>query len=127
MSRHADSLEALPAHESEVEAAPRPGAAMDGTVLAANESAEEEIKGKLRALLARYGGDIQNVFKAYDRDGDGAIDGGELTSMLKEAGIGSGLTRGMYASAIISRGDKDGDGKIQWDELQSLVGGKKLA
>ena len=99
---------------------------MDGTVLAANESAEEEIKGKLRALLARYGGDIQNVFKAYDRDGDGAIDGGELTSMLKEAGIGSGLTRGMYASAIISRGDKDGDGKIQWDELQSLVGGKKL-
>ncbi|MBP6836929.1 MAG: EF-hand domain-containing protein [Kofleriaceae bacterium] len=116
MSRHADSLEALPTHQAEVEASPR-------SVPAVAQSAEEEIKGKVRALVARHGGDIRTVFDAYDRDGDGSIDGGELTSFLKDSGIGNRLTRGMYASAIISYGDQNGDGKIDFYELIHMSAG----
>jgi hypothetical protein len=82
---------------------------------------EKELKQKVSALVAhKFGGDYKKAFEHYDRDKDGAVQKGELVAMLAEAGVGNGLTRGIWASKIVERLDSGGDSAIEWSEFESV-------
>src|SRR5678816_3292170 len=58
-----------------------------------DEDKKQEIDDKVTALVTtRFGGDYRAAFAHYDADGNGVIDKDELKALLKDAGIGSGLT-----------------------------------
>jgi Ca2+-binding EF-hand superfamily protein len=81
----------------------------------ANEEQRQEVDDKVTALVrSRFGGDYRAAFAHYDSDGSGAIDRAELTALLKDAGIGSGLTRWAWAKGILEEMDTDADGGISW-------------
>ena len=89
--------------------------------LFAEDDHERELKQKVGALVqSRFGGDMKKAFAHYDSDKNGSISKGELTQLLSDAGVGSGLTRGMWASGIIGKLDGDGDGAISWGEFDSV-------
>jgi len=82
---------------------------------------ERELKQKVSALVTRkFGGDYQRAFAHYDTDGDGAVGKAELVALLADAGVGSGLTRGIWAGKIIDKLDSSSDGKIDWSEFESV-------
>ncbi len=82
---------------------------------------EKELKQKVGALVAKkFGGDYKKAFEHYDRDKDGAVQKSELVSLLAEAGVGNGLTRGIWASKIVERLDSGGDSAIEWTEFESV-------
>jgi hypothetical protein len=82
---------------------------------------EKELKQKVSALVAKkFGGDYKKAFEHYDRDKDGAVQKSELVSLLAEAGVGNGLTRGIWASKIVERLDSGGDSAIEWAEFESV-------
>ncbi|WP_020468780.1 EF-hand domain-containing protein [Zavarzinella formosa] len=65
----------------------------------------------------RFHGDYKAAFDDYDINGDGLIDKAELKRLLTHAGIGSGLTRWLWADGIIAETDMDGDGAISWQDF----------
>lgn len=82
---------------------------------------EKELKQKVSTLVAKkFGGDYKKAFEHYDRDKDGAVQKDELVKMLAEAGVGNGLTRGIWASKIVERLDSGGDRAIEWSEFESV-------
>jgi hypothetical protein len=82
-----------------------------------------ELKAKISRLVAsQFGGDYKKAFAHYDSDGDGAISKGELGSLLSDAGVGNGMTRGAWVKGIIEKLDHSGDGKIGWQEFEAVVG-----
>lgn len=82
---------------------------------------EKELKAKVGALVnKKFGGDFQKAFAHYDKDGDGAVGKSELVELLSDAGVGNGLTRGIWASKIIDKLDSSSDKKIQWLEFESV-------
>lgn len=88
---------------------------------------QDELVAKVQALMTKkYGGTspeaMRKIFDAYDTDHDGKIDSGELESLLKDAGVGNGLTRGMWIKGIISALDENGDKRIDWAEFSKAVG-----
>ena len=87
----------------------------------ANEEKRQEIDDKVTALvLTRFGGDYRAAFAHYDTDGNGTIDKDELKALLKDAGIGSGLTRWAWAKGIMSEVDANADGSISWAEFEAV-------
>lgn len=87
----------------------------------AEDSNERELKQKVGKLVAdRFGGDYKAAFAHYDHDHDGSVAKSELVALLADAGVGSGLTRGIWASKIIERLDANTDGGIQWAEFESV-------
>ena len=89
-----------------------------------SEDQRREIDEKVTALVrARFGGDYRAAFAHYDADGNGTIDKDELTALLKDAGIGSGLTRWAWAKGIMGEVDADGDGGISWAEFEAVFEG----
>ena len=87
----------------------------------AEDDHERELKTKVSALVAnKFGGDYKKAFAHYDTDGDGAISKGELSDLLSDAGVGSGLTRGIWASKIIEKLDTSADKKIEWSEFEAV-------
>jgi hypothetical protein len=81
----------------------------------------KELKAKVGALVAKnFGGDYRAAFDHYDGDKDGGVKKDEIVSLLKDAGVGNGLTRGAWANGILKKLDKGQDGKIQWDEFQAV-------
>jgi Ca2+-binding EF-hand superfamily protein len=87
----------------------------------ANEVQKQEIDDKVTALVAtRYGGDYRAAFAHYDTDGNGTIDKVELKALLKDAGVGSGLTRWAWAKGIMDAMDSNGDGAISWAEFEAV-------
>jgi hypothetical protein len=87
---------------------------------------QEELVTKVKALMQRkYGatdeGALRKLFDEYDRNRDGKIDKRELETMLAEAGIGSGLTRGMWAKGVIGALDQNADQLIDWSELSRML------
>jgi len=81
----------------------------------ANEEQRRELVEKVSSLVAsRFGGDYRAAFGHYDTDGDGLVSKDELKALLKDAGIGSGLTRWAWATGVIDELDADGDGHISW-------------
>lgn len=82
---------------------------------------ERELKQKVGALVThKFGGDYKRAFGHYDTDGDGAIGKAELVALLADAGVGSGMTRGIWASKIIDKLDTSSDGTIDWSEFESV-------
>jgi hypothetical protein len=80
---------------------------------------ERELKMKVSALVAKkYEGDYKKAFEHYAHDGN--VGKGELMKLLSDAGVGNGLTRGVWASKIIDRLDRDNDAAIQWDEFENV-------
>ena len=72
---------------------------------------KQEIDDKVTALVTtRFGGDDRAAFAHYDADGNGTIDNDELKALLKDAGIGSGLTRWAWAKGIMGEVDTSGTG-----------------
>jgi hypothetical protein len=96
----------------------------------ASDEHRQELEGKVAALVAaRFGGDYRAAFGHYDADGDGLVSKGELRALLSDAGVGSGLTRWAWATAVIDELDADGDGHISWAEFEavSTVGGSDVS
>lgn len=88
---------------------------------------QEELVEKVKALMTKkYGGtsadNMRKLFDAYDKDHDGKIGSSELEVLLKDAGVGNSLTRGMWIKGIISAMDESGDRQIDWTEFSKAVG-----
>jgi hypothetical protein len=82
---------------------------------------EKELKQKVGALVAsQFGGDYKKAFSHFDSDKDGSVTKGELVQLLEEAGVGNGITRGMWAKKIIEKLDTSHDKGIQWAEFESV-------
>merc|ERR1719376_1564050 len=62
--------------------------------------------------------DVQNAFKQFDKNGDGAIDKAELTSALSSTG---GNFTKQEIDTIFMAGDVDGDGEIDYEEFIALM------
>jgi Ca2+-binding EF-hand superfamily protein len=85
----------------------------------ASDEQRQEIYDKVTALVkTRFGGDYRAAFADYDTDGNGRIDKDELKALLKDAGIGSGLTRWAWAKGIMGEVDTNADGGISWEEFE---------
>jgi Ca2+-binding EF-hand superfamily protein len=90
----------------------------------ATDAQRREIDDKVTALVrTRFGGDYRAAFGHYDADGDGVISQGELKVLLKDAGIGSGLTRWAWVRGILAEVDADGDGGVSWAEFEAVFEG----
>jgi hypothetical protein len=90
--------------------------------LAFEEDANErELKTKVAALVtSRFGGDYKKAFSHYDTDKDGGVTKSEIVQLLSDAGVGNGLTRGIWATKIIDKLDGNQDRAIQWPEFESV-------
>lgn len=84
----------------------------------------EEIVAKLTAYVsARYGGRWESAWADYcDPDGEVGLPG--VTLLMKDAGIGSGWTRGMIAREVMRVMDGNKNGKISLDEFRAILEGK---
>lgn len=91
--------------------------------MVATKAQKDELRDKLIKLVRdRFGGDYQKAFNYYDGEvKDGKISRKELSGLLSDAGIGNWLTRGMWASGILTELDTDLDGKISQAELESVL------
>ncbi len=88
-------------------------------------STEEELVTKVKKLMnERFGGtdadSRKKLFAAYDHDGDGQVDRNELKKLLADAGVGNGLTRGVWVSGVIKKLDDDENGTISYAELEAI-------
>jgi Ca2+-binding EF-hand superfamily protein len=72
---------------------------------------------------ARYGGNWQIAWINYDDDADEKISARELSRLLKDAGIGSDWTRGMWGREIMRVMDRDQNGKLSYDEFRKAIEG----
>ncbi|MEO8703170.1 MAG: EF-hand domain-containing protein [Kofleriaceae bacterium] len=87
-----------------------------------------ELKAKVGTMVdKRFGGDYRKAFDHYDADRDGGVGKDELVSLLKDAGVGNGITRGAWANGILEKVDTGHDSKIQWTEFQTVFGGTARA
>ena len=87
---------------------------------------QEELVAKIQALLEKKYGDtslesMRKLFDEYDRDKDQKISPDELETLLKDAGIGNGLTRGAWVKGVVGALDQNGDKKIDWKEFTDAV------
>ncbi len=90
----------------------------------AGEENKRELVEKVSALVrSRFGGDYRTAFGHYDADGDGLVSKAELKALLRDAGVGSGLTRWAWADGVIGELDADGDGHISWAEFEAVFEG----
>jgi len=86
-------------------------------------SDQDEVVDKVTSLVNRlFEGNFEQAFRAYDSNADGRIDRDELTNLLADAGIGSWVTRGAWAAAVIAVLDTSSDGCISWPEFEEAVG-----
>ncbi|WP_020472618.1 EF-hand domain-containing protein [Zavarzinella formosa] len=67
-----------------------------------------------------FNGNYKAAFNDYDTDRNGVLDKEELKRLLMDAGIGTGLTRWLWANGIIAELDKDGDNAISWEEFLAV-------
>ncbi len=103
----------------------RDGGATASQLAYAEDENEKELEQKVSALVAKkFGGDYKKAFDHYDTDGDGSIGKSELSGMLSEAGVGNGLTRGVWATKIIEKLDTGGDKKVSWGEFETIFRGR---
>lgn len=82
---------------------------------------QRELITKLRALAARRGLTHEQLFRAYDGDGDGELRSIELVELLKDADVGSAWTRSIWASKILDQLDGDQTRTLSWPEVRAAI------
>jgi Ca2+-binding EF-hand superfamily protein len=94
----------------------------------ASDANKHELRVKMDALVgANFGGDYRAAFGHYDINRDGAISMQELTTLLVDAGVGSGWTRWAWVAGIIEELDANADGVISWPEFAAAFDGGEPA
>lgn len=77
---------------------------------------------KAKAFVAdKYDGDYRKAFDAYDANKDGLAEHNEIVQFFADVGVGSWVTRGVWAYAAIAYLDKDDDGCVSWDEFNNAL------
>ena len=88
----------------------------------ATEAQQQELTDKVTKLVAeQFGGDYAKLFEHYDSNKDGRITKAELGALLTDAGIGNWLTRGAWASGIVTALDANQDAAISLAEFQAIL------
>ena len=83
----------------------------------ASQRQMQEPREKVSALVrTRFGGDYSIAFRHY-ADRDGRVDKGGVKALLKDAGIGTILTRWVWVAGIMKELDTDGDGFFSWPQF----------
>ena len=83
----------------------------------ASERQKQELREKVSALVGtEFGGDYSMAFQHY-AGRDGRVGRGGVKALLKDAGIGSILTRWAWGAGIMKELDADGDGLFSWSEF----------
>ncbi len=89
----------------------------------ASESQKRELVRKIsKHVNERFGGSYRRAFDHYAGPGDNTVDSDELGKLLKAAGVGSALTRGMWVDGVMKEVDSNKDGRITWDEFNRVMG-----
>jgi hypothetical protein len=113
----------IPAVHTDATAAAGPTASQQAYDQGEDENVKE-LKAKVGALVQnKFGGDYRKAFDHYDEDKDGGVNKDEIVQLLKDAGVGNGLTRGAWAKGILKKVDQGKDGKIQWAEFDVVFRG----
>lgn len=91
----------------------------------ASDANKKELVTKVAALVAaKFNNSYQAAFDYYDglleKARDGKVNQDSLIRLLKDADVGSGFTRSLWAKAIIAELDKDHDGAISLEEFHSV-------
>jgi hypothetical protein len=81
----------------------------------------KELKEKVAALVAsKFEGDYMRAFQHYAGEG-GMVSRTELSTMLKDAGIGNALTRGYWVDGVMEKVDADKDQQISQSEFLNVL------
>jgi hypothetical protein len=64
----------------------------------------------------QFRGDQRAAFNHYARNGE--VPRAQVRQLLEDAGVGNGLTRGAYTSAVMDRFDTNRNGGVSWQEFQ---------
>ncbi len=85
-----------------------------------SERQKQDMREKVPALVrTKFGGDYSIAFRHY-ADSNGMVSKDGVKSMLRDAGIGSILTRWVWARGVVAELDADGDGHISWPEFAAV-------
>ncbi|HEY8042297.1 MAG TPA: EF-hand domain-containing protein [Polyangiaceae bacterium] len=87
---------------------------------------QAELVDKVQKLVVKkYGSatveSMRKLFDEYDRDKDQKISPDELETLLKDADVGNGFTRGAWVKGVIGALDTNADKKIDWDEFTAAI------
>jgi hypothetical protein len=86
----------------------------------ASEREKQELREKVSALVGvEFGGDYSTAFRHY-ADRDGKVGKAGVKALLKDAGVGSILSRWAWAAGIMKEMDADGDGLFSWPEFAAV-------
>lgn len=95
---------------------------MNHDVMHRGSDGHRELVARVRTLVAeRYGGDWAACFRAYAEE-DGLLSNVEVRAVLRDAGVGTLVTRPLYARAVVAALDADGDGRVSPAELEAELG-----
>jgi hypothetical protein len=87
---------------------------------------EEELKTKVKKLVGnKFEGNWRKAFEHYQKIDDQKAKMGRnaLDQLLKDADVGSFMTRGLWVDGILKELDQDKDGLISWDEFEVILDG----
>lgn len=82
---------------------------------------QEVIASVAELVRQRFAGDYRKAFDHYDYDKDGKVGRDNIRDILADAGVGSRMTRGIWADKVLEELDKDGDGRVSWAEFESAM------
>lgn len=71
-----------------------------------------------RLVTERFGGNYQAAFRHY-AEGAQEVGPSGVRRLLSDAGVGNGLTRGVYVDALMDRFDGNRSGGVSWQEFQT--------
>jgi hypothetical protein len=84
----------------------------------------KELQDKVTRLVeGKFGGDWDRAFAHYasTKGAPGILDRDELMQVLEDAGIGSWVTRGLWADGVIKELDTSRDRSISHEEFRTML------
>jgi hypothetical protein len=86
--------------------------------VATNDPRARDVAQRVDRLVTdRFGGDYRAAFQHY-ANGAREVGPAGVRSLLSDAGVGNGLTRGAYVDALMDRFDGNRSGGVSWQEFQ---------